>query len=64
MTSQGLSLCAVEESVYEYALGWLALFVAMAHMMALTEEEHLRNIHGATYEQYCKRVPRYFGFSR
>jgi len=44
-----------------YALGWMALFATMTHMMALTEEEHLRNMFGEEYERYCRRVPRYFG---
>jgi protein-S-isoprenylcysteine O-methyltransferase Ste14 len=47
-----------------YALGWLALFAAMAHMMVLAEEEHLHNLYGEEYKQYCMRVSRYFGLSR
>lgn len=45
-----------------YAMGWVLLIVATTHMMVLTEEEHLLNIHGEEYMQYCKRVPRYLGF--
>ncbi len=45
-----------------FALAWVVLFAAMAHMMVLTEEEHLRKLNGREYEQYCKRVPRYLGF--
>lgn len=45
-----------------YALGWLILYAAMSHMMVVTEEEHLQNIHGEKYVQYCKRVPRYLDF--
>jgi len=45
-----------------YALGWVILFAAMAHMMVLTEEEHLRHVHGEEYVRYCARVPRYLGF--
>lgn len=37
-----------------YALGW----------MVLTEEEHLRDIHGQEYVRYCERIPRYLGFPR
>jgi protein-S-isoprenylcysteine O-methyltransferase Ste14 len=47
-----------------YALGWLALFAVMTHLMVLTEEEHLRRIHREGYERYCKQVPRYLGFPR
>jgi len=47
-----------------YALGWVVLFAAMAHMMVLTEEEHLRDIFGQEYVRYCQRVPRYIGVSR
>lgn len=47
-----------------YALGWVVLFAAMAHMMVLTEEEHLRDIFGKEYVRYCERVPRYIGVSR
>jgi protein-S-isoprenylcysteine O-methyltransferase Ste14 len=44
-----------------YALGWMALYVVIAHMMVLTEEEHLRKQFGETYLRYCARVPRYLG---
>ena len=44
-----------------YALGWLILFVVLAHLMVLSEEEHLRNIFGEEYENYCTRIPRYLG---
>ncbi len=47
-----------------YALGWLVLYAAMAHMMVLTEEEHLCDVHGEDYVRYCIRVPRYLGFPR
>jgi protein-S-isoprenylcysteine O-methyltransferase Ste14 len=47
-----------------FAIGWLALFAAMAHMMVLAEEEHLHRRYGEEYERYYKRVPRYLGFSR
>ena len=47
-----------------YALGWLFLYAAIAHMMVLTEEEHMRNVHGEEYERYCERVPRYLGLPR
>jgi protein-S-isoprenylcysteine O-methyltransferase Ste14 len=47
-----------------YALGWGLLFMPIIHIMVLTEEEHLLNIYGQDYQQYCKRVPRYLGFPR
>jgi protein-S-isoprenylcysteine O-methyltransferase Ste14 len=45
-----------------YALGWTFLFLAMVHMMTITEEEHLRDVFGEEYVSYCKKVPRYLGF--
>jgi protein-S-isoprenylcysteine O-methyltransferase Ste14 len=42
-----------------YALGWMVIFAAMAHMMVLTEEEHLQDVFGEVYRRYCERVPRY-----
>ena len=44
-----------------YGLGWALLFAAIAHMMVLSEEEHLRNTYGEEYLNYCERVPRYAG---
>lgn len=46
------------------ALGWVLLFAIIAHMMVITEEEHLRKAYGEEYRQYCERVPRYLGFPR
>ena len=40
-------------------LGWVVLFSLMAHMMVRAEEEHLLDVHGRDYVDYCKRVPRY-----
>lgn len=45
-----------------YAMGWLILFAATSHLMILAEEEHLHNIYGEGYAQYCNQVPRYLGF--
>jgi protein-S-isoprenylcysteine O-methyltransferase Ste14 len=42
-----------------YALGWVILWMVMFHLMVLSEEEHLRNIYGEEYHQYCEKVPRY-----
>lgn len=47
-----------------YALGWVAMYFAMAHMMVLAEEAHLRHRHGEAYVRYCARVPRYVGIPR
>jgi protein-S-isoprenylcysteine O-methyltransferase Ste14 len=47
-----------------YALGWILLYGAIAHMMVLTEEEHLLHVHGPHYESYRNRVPRYLGLPR
>lgn len=47
-----------------YALGWVALYGLVFHMMVLTEEEYLRKLHGEAYARYCERVPRYVGFPR
>ena len=44
-----------------YALGWVVLYAVVAHMMVLTEEEHLQKAYGDEYRQYCQQVPRYIG---
>jgi protein-S-isoprenylcysteine O-methyltransferase Ste14 len=38
------------------------MYRAIAHMMVLTEEEHLLDVYDEEYERYCERVPRYLGF--
>jgi protein-S-isoprenylcysteine O-methyltransferase Ste14 len=47
-----------------YALGWVVLYGVIGHLMVLTEEEHLRKVHGEAYARYCERVPRYLGLPR
>lgn len=47
-----------------HSLGWVILFAAIAHMMVLTEEEHLLRTHGDEYVRYCERVPRYLRLPR
>ena len=51
-----------------YALAWVLLFLPVFHMMIVTEEEYLLNMHGEAFRRYCERVPRYFrlpgGWSR
>jgi protein-S-isoprenylcysteine O-methyltransferase Ste14 len=42
-----------------YTLGWACLFVIIAHVMVLTEEEYLHQIFGETYQHYTDHVPRY-----
>ena len=38
---------------------WIFLYAAIAHLMVLTEEEHLKNQFGENYLEYCRQVPRY-----
>jgi protein-S-isoprenylcysteine O-methyltransferase Ste14 len=47
-----------------YALGWVALYAIVGHVMVLTEEEYLRNVYGEEYTTYCQRTPRYVGLPR
>jgi protein-S-isoprenylcysteine O-methyltransferase Ste14 len=47
-----------------YALGWVLLYGIVAHLMVLTEEEHLRRVHGEAYAAYCRQVARYLGWPR
>jgi len=42
-------------------LVWLALYVMMAHVMVLTEEDHLRRVFGKGFVEYCGKTPRYLG---
>lgn len=44
-----------------FALGWVAIYCVMAHLMVLAEETHLRHRFGEAYHQYCAQVPRYLG---
>ena len=43
-----------------YSIIWLLIYLIIAHLMVTTEEEHLRNVYGKSYEEYSSRVPRYF----
>lgn len=45
------------------AAAWLALYGAIAHIMVMTEEEHLGTLFGDAYQAYCRQVPRYIGFA-
>jgi protein-S-isoprenylcysteine O-methyltransferase Ste14 len=42
-----------------YSIVWVILYFIIAHWMVITEEEHLRDIYGESYGQYCRDVPRY-----
>ncbi len=42
-----------------YALGWVLVFFTVAHMMIITEEEHLERLFGDAFTDYCNEVPRY-----
>lgn len=44
-------------------LVWVGLYLAIAHLMVRTEEEHLRRVYGEAYERYCARTPRYLGLA-
>ena len=41
------------------AVAWVALYGAIAHVMVITEEEHLEGLFGEEYNDYCREVPRY-----
>lgn len=42
----------------------LLLLAVLAHVMVLTEEEHLAAVFGDEYRRYCERVPRYIGIPK
>jgi protein-S-isoprenylcysteine O-methyltransferase Ste14 len=42
-----------------YSIVWVFLYFIISHMMIITEEEHLRDVYGESYEHYCRKVPRY-----
>ena len=44
------------------AVAWFTLYGVIAHMMIVTEEEHLCNIFKTEYQDYCRQIPRYIGF--
>jgi len=47
-----------------YGLGWAVLYAILIHAMVVTEEEHLRRLHGHGYDDYCRQTPRYLGKRR
>lgn len=51
----------------DWSLWCLAALVVVAvslHLLVLVEEEHLRRVFGAPYQDFCRRVPRYAGWGR
>jgi protein-S-isoprenylcysteine O-methyltransferase Ste14 len=42
-----------------YALGWVLMYALIMHWMVLTEEEHLLQVFGQEYAEYCTETPRY-----
>jgi len=42
-----------------YAIIWVFLYLVIAHVMVLTEEEHLGKVYGEDYRRYCQHVPCY-----
>ena len=42
-----------------YHVYWLIQILIVSHLMIMTEEEYLQSLYGETYDQYCRRVPRY-----
>jgi len=55
-----LGCCLIWPSWYN--LGWILLYAFTAHMMVVTEEEHLKDVFGEEYEVYCRETPRYLFF--
>jgi protein-S-isoprenylcysteine O-methyltransferase Ste14 len=47
-----------------YGAGWVLLYCVLIHWMVLAEEKHLARLYGQRYQDYCQKVPRYFGWNR
>jgi len=45
-----------------YFIPWIVIYFILAHMMVVTEEENLQRTFGKSFEDYCRRVPRYLRF--
>ncbi len=43
-----------------HAVGWVAISAVCLQIMVATEEEHLLDVFGTEYADYCRQVPRYF----
>lgn len=51
----------------DWSLWCLAAVIVVAiyiHLLVFVEEEHLRRVFGERYAEYCRRIPRYFGWGR
>jgi protein-S-isoprenylcysteine O-methyltransferase Ste14 len=45
-----------------WCLAALAVVAVSLHLLVQVEEEHLSRVFGAPYAEFCRRVPRYFGW--
>jgi protein-S-isoprenylcysteine O-methyltransferase Ste14 len=43
---------------------WASLWLVIAHLMVNGEEEHLDQVFGAEYRNYCACTPRYLGLPK
>ncbi len=43
---------------------WASMWLVIAHLMVRGEEEHLENVFGDEYRDYCARAPRYLGLPK
>ena len=46
-----------------WCLAAMLVVVIYIHLMVLIEEEHLRRVFGEQYVEFCRRTPRYLGWS-
>lgn len=61
----GLFLFLLGFALNDWSLWCLAALVVVViyiHLLVLIEEEHLRRVFGAQYEEFCRRTPRYLGW--
>ena len=42
-----------------YAVVWFLIYLYIGYLMIKTEEEHLLDVYGESYKQYCREVPRF-----
>ena len=49
-----------QELGYYAVAAWLTFHL----VVVLVEEPHLRRVRGTGYDEYCRRVPRWFGWRR
>ena len=43
---------------------WASLWLLITHLMVRCEEDHLENVFGDAYRNYCARTPRYLGLPK